>query len=143
GRAFSSTVLHASAEENDELTLDLTQAYQVTGLQSLIRSFVWHKEECPRLELTDTYRYAGIPASWTERFVTWREPKLLHPGTLLLPGTTARGVEVTYDSLKVEPEITVHVYRDHFGMEKLWYSLDFHVLQLGAVGKLVFTFQFL
>ncbi|OME00920.1 MULTISPECIES: heparinase II/III family protein [Paenibacillus] len=143
GRAFSSTVLHASAEENDELTLDLTQAYQVTGLQSLIRSFVWHKEECPRLELTDTYRYAGIPACWTERFVTWREPKLLHPGTLLLPGTTARGVEVTYDSLKVEPEITVHMYRDHFGMEKLWYSLDFHVLQLGAVGKLAFTFQFL
>ncbi|KAI7250671.1 hypothetical protein KC345_g11638, partial [Hortaea werneckii] len=57
GRGFSSTVLYASAAaEKDELTLEMTQAYTVTGLQSLVRSLVWHKEERPRLELTDTYR---------------------------------------------------------------------------------------
>lgn len=143
GREFSSTVLRASAGERDELTLDLTRAYQVTGLQTLIRSLVWHKEEQPRLELTDTYQYEGIPASWTERFVTWREPKFLRPGALLLPGTTGRGVELTYDPLEVEPEIAAHVYRDHFGRETLWHSLDFHALQPGAEGKLAFTFQFL
>lgn len=145
GREFSTAVLHASAAaEKDELTLEMAQAYPVSGLQSLVRSLVWHKEELPRLELTDTYRYEGAPASWTERFVTWRRPKLLHPGSVLLPGTAAgHGVEVTYDPEAVRPEITAHVYRDHYGQETLWHSLDFHVLQPGAEGTLTFTFQFL
>lgn len=144
GREFNSTVLHASAAgEQDELTLEMTQAYQITGLQSLVRSLVWYKEELPRLELTDAYRYEGNPASWTERFVTWREPKLLRPGALLLPGAAGNGVEVNYDPLAVQPEIAGHEYRDHFGRETRWYSLDFHVLQPGAEGKLAFTFQFL
>ncbi|MCL6601501.1 MAG: heparinase II/III family protein [Paenibacillus sp.] len=144
GREFHSTVLHASAAgEQDELTLEMTQAYQITGVQSLVRSLVWYKEELPRLELTDAYRYEGKPARWTERFVTWREPKLLRPGALLLPGAAGNGVEVNYDPLVVQPEIAGHEYRDHFGRETLWYSLDFHVLQPGAEGKLAFTFQFL
>lgn len=144
GREFNSTVLRATtAGEEDVLTLEMTQAYQVTGLKSLVRSLVWHKEELPRLELTDAYRYEGIPTSWTERFVTWREPKLLCPGALLLPGAAGNGVEVTYDPLVAQPEISGHKYRDHFGQEALWYSLDFHVLQPGAEGKIAFTFQFL
>lgn len=143
GPEFRSTVLRAESGKQDELTLDLTRAYQVTGLRSFIRTLVWHKEEHPRLELTDTYRYEGNPESWTERFVTWREPKLLRPGAIQLPGAKGRGVEVIYDLSVVEPEIIEHVYRDHFGQETIWHSLDFHVIHPGAEGKLVFQFQFI
>lgn len=143
GPEFSSAVLHAMAGKQDELMLALTRAYQVTGLKSLIRTLVWHKEKLPRLELTDNYRYEGNPESWTERFVTWREPKLLRPGAILLPGSKGHGVQVTYDLKVVEPQIKTHVYQDHFGQETLWHSLDFHVLHPGAEGKLVFNFQFL
>ncbi|MNV90137.1 hypothetical protein D3C71_1844890 [compost metagenome] len=121
----------------------MAQAYPVTGLQSLVRSLVWHKNELPRLELTDTWRYEGTPVSWTERFVTWRKPELLRSGAVLLPGITGSGVEVTYDPQVVQPEFAAHVYRDHFGQDTVWHSLDFHVLQPGAEGRLAFTFQFL
>lgn len=144
GREFSATVLHASAAaDKDELTLELAQAYPATGLQSLVRSLVWHKEKFPRLELTDSWVYVGTPVSWTERFVTWREPQLLRPGAVLLPGVAGSGVEVSYDPRVVRPEITAQVYRDHFGQEAVWHSLDFHVLQPEAEGRLVFTFQLL
>ncbi|WNS44138.1 heparinase II/III family protein [Paenibacillus sp. MMS20-IR301] len=144
GLQFSATVLHAAASaEKDELTLELARAYGLAGLKALVRSLVWHKAGQPRLELTDSYRYEGSPASWTERFVTWRRPELLAPGAVLLPGSTGGGVEVTYDPQVVEPEITAHTYRDHFGRETLWHSLDFQVLQPGAEGELRFIFQFL
>jgi hypothetical protein len=144
GREFSSTVLHAApAAERDELTLDLTGAYEVPGLQSFLRSLVWCKERLPRLELTDSYSWDGLPLSWMERFVAWREPVLRRSGAVLLPGIEGGGVEVAYEPQLVAPEIAAHTYRDHFGRETVWHSLDFHVLQPGAEGKLEFTFQFL
>ncbi|WP_238650330.1 heparinase II/III family protein [Paenibacillus piscarius] len=145
GREFRVVVLHASAEEErDELTLELAGAYPVSGLKSLVRSLIWHKEERPRLELTDTWQYDGTPASWTERFVTWRRPELLHPGSVLLPGETAgNGAVVAYDPQLVQLEINAHVYNNHYGRETPWHSLDFHVLRPEAEGVLRFTFQFL
>lgn len=138
-------MLHASAgEERDELTLELAGAYPVSGLKSLVRSLVWHKEERPRLELTETYQYNGAPASWTERFVTWRRPELLQPGSVLLPGSIAgNGVQVAYDPQLVQPEINAHVYKDHYGRDTQWHSLDFQLLRPEAEGVLRFTFQFL
>ncbi|AIQ35129.1 hypothetical protein R50345_11240 [Paenibacillus sp. FSL R5-0345] len=144
GKEHSATVLYAStAPVRDELTLELSQAYEVEELQSLIRSIVWYKERRPRLELTDEYRFNGKLVGWTERFVTWCRPKILRTGVVLLPGTDVGGVEVIYDAQIVEPEITAREYRDHFGRETAWYTLDFHLLQPGAVGKLAFTFQFI
>ncbi|WP_440961979.1 hypothetical protein ACN6KS_10785 [Paenibacillus nitricinens] len=144
GRKHSATVLYASAAvEKDELKLELSQAYEVEELQSLIRSMVWYKEQHPRLELVDEYQYNGKSVSWTERFVTWRRPKILRSGVVLLPGTGVGGVEVTYDVQIVEPEIITREYRDHFGRDTVWHTLDFHALQPGSEGKLAFTFQFI
>ena len=91
----------------------------------------------------DQYRYKGMLVSWTERFGTLRRPKMLRSGVVLLPGTGVDGVELTYDVQIVEPEITAREYRDHFGRDTVWYTLDFHALQPGSEGKLVFTFQFI
>ncbi|WP_187355549.1 hypothetical protein ['Paenibacillus yunnanensis' Narsing Rao et al. 2020] len=142
GREFRAEVLHASAGSTDELTLDLTQAYGIAGLRSLTRSLLWHKDGLPRLELRDEYRYEGAPDSWTERFVTWREPEILRPGVVLLPGAGAGGFEVSYDPGAVQPEITAQVYRDHHGRDRVWHSLDFHALQPGSRGCYSFTFQY-
>lgn len=144
GREYAADVLHASAAaDKDELVVELSKAYGAEGLKSLVRSLVWHKERLPRLELCDEYCYEGVPESWIERFVTWRRPELLKAGTVLLPGSAGDRVEVHYDDKLVRPEITALEYRDHFGRETLWHTLDFHVLHPGPEGKLVFTFQFL
>lgn len=144
GRQHSATVLHASTSvEKDEMTVELSHAYELEGLQSLIRTLVWYKEKLPRLELFDEYHYSGGLESWTERFVTWRRPEILRSGVVLLPGTQAGGVEVIYDAQVVEPEITVREYRDHFGRDTIWFTLDFHAIQPGPEGRFAFTFQFL
>lgn len=144
GRQHCAAVIHAgTAADRDELTLELSLAYRVEGLRHLVRSLVWHKEQRPRLELSDQYRFEGAPSSWTERFVTWRRPELLRPGAVLLPGIAGGGIEVGYDDHAVEPVIVPHVYRDHFGRDTVWHSLDFHALQPGPEGKFTFTFQFI
>lgn len=144
GPEYAAAVLHAAAgTDRDELKLELSKAYDTEGLKSLIRSLVWHKEELPRLELCDEYLHEGAPESWTERFVTWRQPELLRTGIVLLPGSDGGGVEVHYDDKLVEPEITQREYRDHYGRETVWHTLDFHVLRPGSEGRLAFTFQFL
>lgn len=144
GREFSAAVLHAATGgAADKLTLDLTAAYEAEGLQSLIRTLVWHKEELPRLELIDKYSYAGVPESWTERFITWRKPEELSPGTVLLPGQESGGVKVTYDPAAVGLQINEHVYRDHFGQDQVWHSLDFQAVRPGSEGSYAFTFQFI
>ncbi|MNP26618.1 hypothetical protein D3C76_1194800 [compost metagenome] len=133
----------ATGEAADELTLDLTAAYEAEGLKSLIRTLVWHKEELPHLELIDNYSYAGVPDSWTERFITWRLPEVLSSGAVLLPGQESGGVKVTYDPAAVELQMNEHVYRDHFGQEQVWYSLDFQAVRPGSEGSYAFTFQFI
>ncbi|WP_410768764.1 hypothetical protein [Fontibacillus sp. BL9] len=143
GPDHSSTVLRASAAaDRDELTLELSGAYRVEGLQRLVRSMVWHKEEWPRLELTDEYRYAGTPECWTERFATWRRPETVRPGMMRIPGTTGSGVEIQYDGQILEPDIARHVYRGHFGRETVWHSIDFHVSEPGEEERFSFVFQF-
>ena len=37
---------------------------------------------------------------------------------------------IHYDSGLVEPELTSHVFRDHFGQESSWYAVDFKVKTL-------------
>lgn len=146
GRQYSATVRHASTSvERDELTIELSKAYEVEGLQFLIRTFVWYKEVRPRLELSDKYRYNGEPErlTWTERFVTWHRPEILRSGVVQLPGAEVGGVEVTYDAQIVEPEILTHEYLNHFGKSTVWHTLDFHALQPGSAGEYTFTFQFL
>lgn len=144
GPEYAAAVLYAAAgTDRDELKLELSKAYETEGLKSLVRSLVWHKEELPRLELCDEYLYEGAPESWTERFVTWRQPEHLRPGIVLLPGSDGGGVEVHYDNTLVEPEFTLREYRDHYGRETVWHTLDFHVLRPGSEGRFVFTFQFL
>ncbi|WP_042197077.1 heparinase II/III family protein [Paenibacillus camerounensis] len=144
GREFSAAVVHAATDgAADELTLELTAAYEAEDLQSLTRTLVWHKEELPRLELIDNYRYAGVPESWTERFITWRQPEVLSPGAVLLPGQDGGGVQVTYDPAAVELQINEHMNHGHFGQKQVWHSLDFQAVRPGSEGSYAFTFQFI
>lgn len=143
GQEHAAAVLSAGASKSaDELTLELSRAYGMGSLKSLVRSLTWHKEELPRLELTDEYRFGGTPSSWTERFVTLSRPEIMQPGVAVLRGAKGGGIKVFYDSQSVQPEIAAHVYRNHFGEGTAWHSLDFHALRLCPEGKFIFNFQF-
>lgn len=53
------------------------------------------------------------------------------------------GMLIHYDSGLVEPELTSHVFRDHFGQESSWYAVDFKVKTPGLHANIDFRFQFI
>ncbi|MEK4976564.1 heparinase II/III family protein [Bacillus sp. FSL K6-6540] len=53
------------------------------------------------------------------------------------------GLLIHYDNDLVEPELTRHVFRDHFGKEAAWYAVDFKVKALGLHANIDFRFQFI
>lgn len=53
------------------------------------------------------------------------------------------GLLIHYDSKLVEPELTRHTFRDHFGKEAAWYAVDFNVKVPGLHANIDFRFQFI
>lgn len=166
GRAAAAKVLAVkTGEEEDRISLELAAAYPGGKLSSFKRHFVWSKGGSrPQLKLEDEFAFASAPGSVTERFVTRIQPELVlmdgrQAVRLRAPGTyeqaEAGGSEVVqalddrpgllihYDSKLVEPELTSHVFRDHFGKEAAWYAVDFKVKALGLHANIEFKFQFI
>jgi len=142
GAEAHALVLEASTSgAEDVLILDLTLAYKHEDLQGLTRSFVWHKGERVSLTLSDEFNFRQAPGTLMERFVTFHTP-LIEAGFAVVGGAGGTGLRIAYDDSLLRPDISRHSYSDHFGVEKTWYGLDFHVRNPGRQELLVFEFQF-
>ncbi|WP_059049431.1 hypothetical protein [Paenibacillus senegalimassiliensis] len=146
GLAHDATVLEATCTATvSSMTVELSKAYGAHGLQSLMRSWSWHKSPWPKLTLRDVYRFTEVPERLTERFVTWLRPEQAgEPGVLHLISDDAPGIglEVHFDPQRLEFEMTEQVYRNHDGVDTAWYALDFHVVQPQLALELEFEFKF-
>lgn len=139
----ASVLEQANGASESRMTVELSRAYDSQELQSFTRSWLWRKEELPSLELRDKFSFSKIPDTLVERFVTLVQPeKPSGQGRLLL----VRGnfaLELVYDDRQLRSEVTERTYRDHFGKEQVWYTLDFHVLQPQEQLELRFIFRFI
>ncbi|MUG47666.1 hypothetical protein GNP95_22185 [Paenibacillus woosongensis] len=139
----ASVLEQASGASESRMTVELSRAYDSQELQSFTRSWLWRKEELPRLELRDKFSFSKMPDTLVERFVTLIQPEVpLEQGRLLL----VRGnltLELVYDDRQLRAEVTERTYRDHFGKDQVWYALDFHVLQPQEQLELCFLFRFI
>ncbi|WP_379162143.1 hypothetical protein [Paenibacillus sp. sgz5001063] len=145
GAGAFARVLEADAGEDvSVLKLDLTRAYGYVPLERLTRSFRWQTEvNLPTLSMTDDFQFAEAPSALIERLVTLCKP-VLEEGSVLLRGTGEKGLRIQYNAGALRPEISVHVYSDHFGKDRTWYGMDFHAS--GNPGRQVsyeFEFQFI
>ncbi|MEK5164225.1 heparinase II/III family protein [Paenibacillus sp. FSL R5-0527] len=142
GRNKTAAVLEQEADKDEcRLALELSGAYECKELRSFRRTWVWRKSELPTLSLQDDFRFAEAPGSLTERFVSLIKPVNSEPGRLLLKrGDLA--VELLYDYRWLRSEITERNYRNHFGEETTWYTLDFHALWPEASYGVGFLFKF-
>ncbi|MNF09458.1 hypothetical protein D3C80_2101290 [compost metagenome] len=79
--------------------------------------------------------------SVTERFITCLPPVLAKEGRIVLRGK--RQLSIFYDYLAWEPIITQRSDMDHFGVERVWFTLDFQSIE-GLVDQINghFVFQF-
>ncbi|GAA0134887.1 hypothetical protein YSY43_17270 [Paenibacillus sp. YSY-4.3] len=144
GSARAAFVLEqVSSASESRMTVELSRAYDSQELQSFMRSWLWRKEMLPSLELRDKFSFSKMPDTLVERFVTLIQPEEpLEQGRLLL----VRGnltLELVYDGRQLRPEVTERTYRDHFGKDQVWYTLDFHVLQPQEQPELCFLFRFI
>lgn len=150
GAQSAARVLEALAGgEEDRFRMEMSSAYRVPHLSSLVRGFVWRKRKpgmgfgLPCLELADEFRFEKPPGSLIERFVTFFPPELTEDG-VVLRGSGALALRIGYDARQLEASAASRAYRDHFGRETPWYAIDFAVKDAAAspVHKAVFTFQF-
>jgi hypothetical protein len=97
GRSAAAKVLKAeSTDEQDVLVLDLRTAYQVEGLKTLNRTFIFSREGTGHLTVTDEVELAA-PQSFGTALVTfsdWQDPS---PDRLVV-GSGPAAVEIEVDA---------------------------------------------
>lgn len=140
----ASIVEQVSSDQETRLTVELSGAYDGLELRSLRRSWQWHKGELPSLEMKDVFVLNDKPNRLLERFVTLIKPDELEltDGLGLQLSRGSLVLKLNYNQEKLRLEVTERTYRDHYGKDQVWYTLDFHVLQPERYVELSFLFQF-
>jgi hypothetical protein len=87
------------SDDGDVLVLDLTNAYVNGNLLFLTRSCRFHTHT---LHIVDEYRFARVPISITERFVTFIEPILQKVGEIVLQVGNEMSAFLHYDANELE-----------------------------------------
>ncbi|WP_138755758.1 heparinase II/III family protein [Paenibacillus sinopodophylli] len=148
GAAYRAEVITASSGEHvDQLVLELSMTYADTALERLERSFNWKKEALPLLELTDSFSFYSDSSKLSEqaileRFITFLAPVKEREGRMIIQGK--RKLSLTYNHLIWTPVVTARSDIDHFGVERYWYTLDFHAAAVEGrplIGAFVFQFE--
>jgi hypothetical protein len=120
-------VLEASvAKDEDILRLEMSGAYRVPELRSLIRELKWRKSDSPSLTLTDHIVFAVEPETIVERIVALNPASVEEGGVVRIAGRgEGTAAVIRYDESLLEATVERRAFQDHFGQEKLWYAIDF------------------
>ncbi|MFX3636198.1 MAG: hypothetical protein ACE3L7_29425 [Candidatus Pristimantibacillus sp.] len=135
--------------EKEEMRVEIAENADVAEVAEIVEiadvaEITKVAEVVENAEILETARTAETgEARITERFITLLEPKLAEPGQILLQGK--KQLSIGYDANVWKPEVTSRSDFDHFGKERLWYTLDFKQVELDSVSNKVearFIFQF-
>jgi hypothetical protein len=129
--------------EADQMTLELSGAYDVSELRKLTRKLVWHKLDKLRLVLEDEFTFSSTPNQITERIVTRCRPTIVDKGIVALvseadPNQTA---SIRYDARCADVQITARSYSDHFGQVSEYYTVDFDLHELNLANRFSLTIE--
>lgn len=127
GDSAAVVLASATGEREDRLKLDLTKAYRTPELRSLVRELAWRKAGLPALTLTDEVSFAGRPAGFAERVVTFVPPVLEEGGIVRLSGGDGLAAIIRYDAVQLAASVERRAYADHFGQNREWYAIDWSV----------------
>ena len=108
GREFAATVVStAFGDQEDSVVFDLTKAYAVPVLKSLIRTFTLRRQPKAGIEVTDTVEFRE-PAAFETALITFEQWHEVKPGVLVVgESDAAMRVEVTVEggTWKLQPEV--------------------------------------
>lgn len=146
GMAQSPGALHRAAdvqlesgEQTETFSLDLAQVYADNSLLQLKRRFTWTKTSQPVLMLEDSYQFASLPESVTERFITPLKPRIEEDAVILSSDQAA--LRIVFDNKLLAPEIQELQHKAHRGRLLTFYALDFAVIRTEQNMKLSLRFE--
>jgi len=132
GAAFRARTVRVDREADAHVfAVDLTNAYDVTNLASLVREFVVHRGEAA-LEVADRYDFRAEPAGVTGRFVTLREPSLLPDGVIRIAGDN-HAVRMSFDDAIWRPVVRRFEFVDKSSREVAVYAVDLELRETAGV----------
>jgi hypothetical protein len=107
--------------------MELSSAYHVPELKSLVREIRWRKSDSPVLIITDDIVFAAKPEAIVERIVALNAASVEEGGVVRIGGKAGEGAAafIRYDESLFEATVERRAFRDHFGQEKSWYTIDF------------------
>ncbi|WP_135552628.1 heparinase II/III domain-containing protein [Paenibacillus cymbidii] len=118
--------------------LDLTRAYDDPQLLQFRRSFVWTRHAAT-LRLTDTFEFAGSPASLEERFISLHKPEL-RQGAIVWTVENGEAV-MAYDCSRFEAAVdTIVDVPGHNGALLTVYRTILRAIRPDAAVEAVFEF---
>lgn len=127
GKEYTARILEqASAADREIFIMDIAKAYPDKNLLSLIRDFSFEKTEQPRLVLSDRYCFEKAPEAVTERFVSFREPRLLKPGKAEIAGDSG-SVIIVYDPEMLDFTVEKNIFLNHAAQPEDIYFIDLKV----------------
>lgn len=107
------------------LTSDISGAYGIDSLKSLVRSFDFSPDGV--ITITDSYSFSEKPESVIERFITQTVPVIEDGYALITVGNET--VKLCYDTDKLSAEVIREVESFVSGKERVTYRVDFLVVQ--------------
>jgi hypothetical protein len=143
GAASSAVVLEAFADEREDLLrMEMASAYHVRGLKALVRELRWSKTETPALTLTDDFIFTRKPLSIVERIVSYCQPSLEEGGIVRLYDKAGDSQAIIrFDELQLEASVSQRTYRDHFGQNCNWYTIDLTLKSVELRNRIEIRFE--
>lgn len=89
--------------------------------------------------LEDSYQFASLPESVTERFITPLKPRIEEDAVILSSDQAA--LRIVFDNKLLAPEIQELQHKAHRGRLLTFYALDFAVIRTEQNMKLSLRFE--
>ena len=130
GREYAASVVRYEPQPRGvTFVLDLTRAYAAADLESFVRAFDWSVEAESRsatLRLTDTFKFAALPAALEECFISLRQP-ILDASTAIW-NSHGGSITLHFDRDQFEPGVEAVATHTHFGETITLYRLKLRAL---------------
>lgn len=138
-----------SSIERDVLELEIGAAYEVEGLESLVRRFEWSKQDEPVMTLLDTYTFSTTSSEsaesghWiVERFICSSRPDKIARNCYVIDRGRRSQLMIKFDCERMASEVQVLTIQDHHGQMVNYYALDFSFTVTGDSADVRFEFSF-
>ena len=139
GEHFCKVLEVSAQEDHSNITLELSELYELPELQCFERSIRSDMEQ--RTILLEDYCRASMPICFEEGFLTVVKPQLMRVGCLMLPGRNGR-MTLSYDDTMLYYKEEKVELLNHYGRKEVVYRVGLWAKELAEEHKVTITISY-